>query len=64
MNPSYNKFKADHLPFTWDVVNKHTLDNIEGLDTEQPISPDEWLERISKLKPKGKTVSADELKNI
>lgn len=46
-NPSYHEFKLKHLPFSWDIISNEDLD--EEL-TEQPIKPDEWAERISRMK--------------
>ena len=55
-NPSYQKFKLDHIPFPWDRINKKEVE-LDEEPTEQPVSPAEWMERITKLKPG--TVAAD-----
>jgi len=44
--PSFQRFSIEHLPFPWDTINK---DNVDGVEYEQPINPDQWRERISKL---------------
>jgi hypothetical protein len=48
-NPTYTRFKLEHIPFPWDMINKETVDEDEE-PKEQPISPDQWLDIISNLK--------------
>lgn len=50
MNPSYNKFKLDHIPFPWDRIDKREVD-IDYDPDEGMLTPDEWRDRISKLVP-------------
>ena len=57
-NPSFQRFKAEHLPFTWDKINKETID----AEYEQPISPNEWLDRISKMRPAGGVSKPEEIR--
>lgn len=46
-NPSYAKYKKEHMPFYWDVINHAEVDSVDSMDAEQPISPDEWAQRIA-----------------
>jgi len=35
------------MPFYWDVINHAEVDSVDSMDAEQPISPDEWAQRIA-----------------
>jgi len=58
-NPSFQRFKLSHVPFPWDEINKQTVDDIE--EYEQSISPDQWLERISRMQTVGVVKEPDKL---
>lgn len=56
-NPSYQKFKIQHLPFPWDKISRSEDDEItidREKKQEEMISPNEWLERIKTMKETGK----------
>ena len=56
-NPSYQRFKTQHLPFPWDkIANIQEIDEDEmemqtmGSSIEdQPLNPGDWMERIQKM---------------
>jgi len=62
-NPSYHKFKAQHLPFPWDLINKNIEDEDLMVEDAQGLTPSDWLERISKLTV-DKTLEANEVNSI
>jgi len=47
-NPSFQKFKLDHLPFPWDRVSRHVDEDLM-VEEPQGLTPQDWLERISKM---------------
>lgn len=47
-NPSFAKFKQEHLPFYWDKISSHT----EEEETEDKVvfSADDWMKRLEQIK--------------
>lgn len=62
-NPSYNTFKAKHLPFPWDRVNKEETEEVVTLESLQDagLSPKDWASKIKNLQSTNKVVSNEEL---
>jgi len=61
-NPSFAKFKTEHIPFYWDKINKEEY-NIDGMNEAEGLTPQDWAERIAKLHPVG-SIPASQLKDI
>ena len=60
-NPSYQRFKVQHLPFPWDKV---AIDIDEEFQTmgeiiDQPITPNEWADRIKNMTAQGEAKLKD-----
>lgn len=47
-NPSYQKFKLEHLPFSWDTINTKEVDD-DYIDEPQGMTPDDWIEKFKQL---------------
>jgi len=56
-----DKFKKEHIPFSWDKLKNENDE--EYMSYEQPISPDEWKDRISRMQ-NGIPIKAESVKGI
>lgn len=65
-NPTYTRFKAQHLPFPWDRINKRELDDDILEEEPQGLTPNDWLKRIENIKQSSisKKLNANEIKSI
>ncbi len=65
VNPSYSTFKTKHLPFPWDRNNTNEEEEFDTMSSEkeQPLSPNEWADRIKNLK-KDKQLNTSQVNSI
>jgi hypothetical protein len=55
-----------HLPFPWDKVKRAEEDELEGMQEEvrQPVTNDEWAERIKRMHPTNQKVDMKAIEEI
>lgn len=58
-NPSYQRFKLQHLPFPWDSITKELSDEeIAAIENQNVMSGEEWMDRIRRMQS-GPELTAD-----